>query len=139
MAKVLIIDDCEEMREIVSDILEDEGYTVVAAEDGEAAGRCLAQDAFSVILCDLVMPLPKDERFESGESAMVGVHVLHLLSKQLPQTPIVVMSGKLIGDPLHGMKSFGARAVISKPFDREELLGVLASVLEEPAISESAS
>ena len=57
MTRVLVIDDCEELRLIVGDLLEDMGMEVFSAEDVKAAWKQLDSQSFYLVLCDLVMPL----------------------------------------------------------------------------------
>jgi CheY-like chemotaxis protein len=131
MEKVLVIEDCEELREVVGDILEDAGFDVVMATSPECVDEACAQNRFTAIICDLVLPVTEyQELDQDGESVMVGVHMVHKLSRRFPAVPIVVMSGKLVGTPLQTMQQFGARAVLSKPFGRDELLDTLDRVLE---------
>jgi CheY-like chemotaxis protein len=130
-ATILVIDDCEELRETVHDILVDSGYGVALAADPEEADQRLQDHNFTLILCDLVMPIETaDDHEEDNDSAMVGVHGINRLSKRYPEIPIIAMSGKLTGDPLNIMRRFGAADTLSKPFTREELLRTVAGSLK---------
>ncbi len=55
-AKILVVDDEPDIREVVSEILEDEGYSVTSAEDGEAARSAFAADPPDLVLLDIWMP-----------------------------------------------------------------------------------
>ena len=121
MTRVLVIDDCEELRLIVGDLLEDLGMEVFSAEDVKAAWKQLDSQSFDLVLCDLVMPLDEEDDEEDNSSAMVGVHAIHELSKRYPKLPIVASSGELTGEPLRAIRQFGALTTISKPFGQEEL------------------
>ena len=54
--RILIIDDEESMRHMLSIILKKEGYEVVSAESGQQALKVLGKDDFNFILCDIRMP-----------------------------------------------------------------------------------
>lgn len=134
MANVLLIDDCDELREMVEDLLSDEGHTVFSAAEPNAAEVACRDAKFDIILCDLVMPLPpsagENEANETdAHSAMVGVHAIKDLSSRYPNVPVVAMSGALTGEPLEMMRQFGAVNVLSKPFGRDELIKALSQAL----------
>ena len=56
MAKILVVDDEIGIRELLSDILSDEGYTVETAENAETARRLITTEPFDLILLDIWMP-----------------------------------------------------------------------------------
>ena len=131
MGRVLVIDDSEEFREVVADLLRDAGHevrTVASPDEARVAWRASPCD---VVLCDLVMPVQHTEEdlIDDSESVMVGVHAIHQFSREFPGTPIVAVSGKLTGEPLKAVDKFGAFATLSKPFSREELLSVVNHAL----------
>lgn len=133
MAKILVIDDCEELREVVGDILTDAGHDVIYAESEDTAAKVFNDQSVGLVLCDLALPVEMDDAEdgvgEPNESMMVGVNLIHRLSKLRPGTPIILMSGKLPSGALDGMRQFGAQAVLPKPFGREELLSAVSRVL----------
>ena len=55
-AKILVVDDEPDIRELVSEILEDEDYSVTAAENGEAARAAFARQTPDLVLLDIWMP-----------------------------------------------------------------------------------
>lgn len=111
---VLVIDDDDGLREIVSGLLESEGYEVVQAADGRAALELLRAAAilpFAIVL-DLNMPI------------MNGWQTLAALRAdfRLGATPVLVMTA----EPAHRRGDLpGASAVLLKPLDAEELLAAL--------------
>jgi CheY-like chemotaxis protein len=54
--QILVVDDEPDIRDLVREILEDEGYAVVVAENGEAARTSFASDAPDLVLLDIWMP-----------------------------------------------------------------------------------
>lgn len=131
MKKVLVIDDCGEFREVVSDLLDDAGYQVVAVSTPEEAEKQCKETHFDTILCDLVMPLDPEEGIddEDGDSAMVGLHTINTLSKKYPSIPIIAVSGQVEGQPLQAMQTFGASATLAKPFGRDKLIGTIEGAI----------
>ncbi|MBT9311898.1 response regulator transcription factor [Leptothoe kymatousa] len=118
-ATVLIVEDTPSERELISHYLQEEGYSVihaVTAQEGMDKARSSQPD---VIVTDVVMP------------GMSGFELCRSL-KRAPETstvPVVICSSKDQAiDRLWGMRQ-GADAYITKPFNREELLKVVKSVL----------
>ncbi len=133
MTRVLVVDDCEELTEILSELLKGEGYAVQIAHTTSDAMRHLERDTFDVVLCDLVLPLDEEPspeaRQHESDSAMVGAHCIHQVTQRYPNLPVIAISGELVGSPLSMMLQFGAKASLSKPFGRAELVKVVQSVL----------
>ena len=127
MTRVLVIDDCEEFCEVVSELLDDAGYQVTVVSDSDQALALCEGQEFEVVLCDLVMPLPGDEQVieEEDGSAMVGLHVVSQLHEKFPHIPIIIISGQLVGGPLAALQQFGAQAALSKPFGQDELVATI--------------
>ena len=118
-ATVLIVEDTPSERELISHYLQEEGYNVIHAVTAqEGLDKAIASQP-SVIVTDVVMP------------GMSGFELCRSL-KRVPETaevPVVICSSKNQAiDRLWGMRQ-GADAYITKPFDREELLKVVKSVL----------
>jgi DNA-binding response OmpR family regulator len=112
--RILIVDDEPMVRETISRVLVEEGYTVDCAADGEMAiARCRSHPP-DVILLDLMMP------------GMNGRQFLSTLRGELGRTevPVVVMTA------VHGLGqralSLGADDMVEKPFDVDELLNKIA-------------
>ena len=108
--RILVVDDDEEVRELVADVLERRGYDVVSVDNGEDAVAYLGADRPSVILLDLRMP------------DMDGWEVLGRLSsdRRWTQIPVVVLTG--------APQRTWPRAVrcLPKPFGTEDLLGAIS-------------
>jgi CheY-like chemotaxis protein len=132
--KILIIDDCDDLRDTLAAILEDAGYSVALASDPDRASKELGKGGLDMVLCDLVMPMPADASScgDDNESAMVGVYAISEISKKHPKVPVIAISGELTGDALQAISNFGAVGSISKPFKREELLKKVAGVVGQP-------
>jgi PAS domain S-box-containing protein len=109
---ILLVDDDLAVREIVRDILIEEGFAVLEAANGEEAMRVIERDdgTIRLLLTDVVMP------------RMNGLQLAKNVGVQRPQMPILYMSGHV--DPAglgEGTLPVGA-ALISKPFSQELLV-----------------
>ncbi|BDA86146.1 response regulator [Aureimonas sp. SA4125] len=83
MARILVVEDDEGVRLLVTRALRLEGHQVATAEDGEYALEALvaANGAFDLILSDIRMP------------AMTGIELAHAASSQWPELKILLMTG----------------------------------------------
>ena len=119
--KVLIIEDNDDIRENVIEILELAGYTVSGASNGKTGVELAFKDIPDIILCDIMMP------------EMDGYGVLYMLSKN-PETiavPFIFLTAKAEHfDRRKGME-MGADDYLTKPFDDMELLNAIESRLKK--------
>jgi CheY-like chemotaxis protein len=104
---ILVVDDDEEIRETLADLLEHEGYCVVRAENGVQALEQLRRVHPNCMLLDLMMPV------------MSGWEVIEELQRsgEIDATPFVVVSA---------MCAPGAYECLQKPVDLDELLDTVA-------------
>jgi len=118
-AKVLVVEDDEVLRQLLIDVLSDQGYEVEAAETGEGGLRAMEQDVFDVILLDINLP------------GMDGMEVLRLAPARQPDVQVVMMTAfGTVDTAVEAMKQ-GAFDYINKPFSTEELLLTISRALEE--------
>lgn len=116
--KILIIDDDEAIREYLSVLLDDEGYTVMEAEDGSAGLNLLTTFRADIIITDLVMPEKE------------GIETIREIKAMYSDCKIIAMSGAMNRDNyLLITKALGANAVIKKPFERETVLDTVKNLL----------
>lgn len=121
MPNVLIIDDEADIRELVSDILKDEGYTTkVAANAKEAIGQMEALHSLSAVILDIWL--------EGSE--MDGIGILKKIKALHPTLPVIMISGHGNIETAVQTIRLGAYDFIEKPFKAEKLL-----ILLERAIS----
>ncbi len=119
--KVLIIEDNDDIRENVIEILELAGYTVSSASNGKAGVELAFSDIPDIILCDIMMP------------ELDGYGVLYLLSKRSETIaiPFIFLTAKAEHfDRRRGME-MGADDYLTKPFDDMELLAAIESRLKK--------
>lgn len=123
---ILVVDDSGTMRSTVSLALATAGYRVSAAGDGLEALRMLSQQEYDLVLTDVLMP------------EMDGFLLMREIRRHHPHLPIVVMSGGgtfLTEDYcLRTARLFGASAVLPKPFEPQQLLAVVESMVGQPSV-----
>ncbi len=123
-ATVMIVDDEANMLRTVESILRAEGFQVVAAASGRAALEKLATQPVQVILTDARMP------------AVDGFELLAETRQRYPHIPVVMMTAyatpKLAVQAIKG----GAADYIAKPFDPEELIHVVRTVLRDELLED---
>ena len=120
--RLLIIDDEENMRHMLSVVTAKAGYQVTLAENGEQALAVQSKAPFPFILCDLKMP------------KMDGLKFIQSLNKGEEKPVIIMMSAfATIDDAVEVMKA-GAYDFITKPFKAAEILLVLEKAREHFAL-----
>jgi len=105
---ILVVDDEPDIRGFLSDLLEDEGYSVRAAENGNQAMEMIQQEKPDLILLDLLMPKG------TGTDLYRMIHQ----KKEFDTIPVIVISG-LPGRHLAVSKSV---PVFEKPIDEKGVL-----------------
>jgi CheY-like chemotaxis protein len=114
---ILVVDDHEDVRVLLRDILEERGYHVFEAADGNEALAWCASVNFDLLIMDLVMP------------GREGIETIRELRKQKPRLKILAISGTVEGCYLRLARLLGADDTLSKPFDAESMLGKLDALL----------
>ena len=106
-ANVLVVDDDEAIRDVVAEVLRDEGYSVVCAENGAQALQEINADRRpDLVLLDLMMPVM------SGWELLDAVHD----DAELSRIPVVVLSA---------VRAPGTMTHLAKPVSLEELVRTL--------------
>jgi len=117
---VLVVDDEPDICTSVKDILEDEGYAVAIAENGETARRMIRQKLPSIVLLDIWMP------------DVDGISLLkEFTSETAVNVPVVMMSGHGNVETAVEATRLGAKDFIEKPLSLAKLLHTIEQVLEE--------
>ncbi|MEO8631721.1 MAG: response regulator [Chloroflexota bacterium] len=113
--RVLVVDDDASIRELLSTALEEDGYEVVPASNGQDALAVCARWRPDVIVLDLMMPVMDGWTFAKR-------------LRETDQIPIVVLSAA--NDLARHAHSIGAADVVGKPFDLDQLLPKVARAAE---------
>jgi DNA-binding response OmpR family regulator len=110
MSTVMVVDDEERIRTLITRSLGSEGHSVLSASDGIGALERLAAEDIDLVLLDLVMPRCN------------GLTVLSTLRERKDDTPVIVLSGVTdIAARVQALER-GAVDVVAKPFSLVELL-----------------
>ena len=116
---VLVVDDDSDVRRMLSSILEDEGYSVEAVDNGRQALRTCERLPFDVALVDINLPDVK------------GTELLHELKRMQPRMVKIIITGEPSVE--NAVKALYEKAdgFVSKPFDSQELLETIRKLVAE--------
>ena len=124
MAKILVCDDQELMRDSLAAILAREGHEVTAAGDGPQALLRLQAGKFDLLITDLKMP------------RMTGLELLGEAKKLRPELPVVLMTAfATVQTAVEAMK-LGAYDYIQKPFEGDEIKLLVNRTLEHSQLKQ---
>ena len=117
--KILVVDDEEALRSVLSAELIAEGYTVETAVDGENAVSILGEEDFDLILLDIKM------------KRVDGFEVLRHVKRVRPETKVIMLTGFADLKNAIESKRLGAEDFVSKPYDLVDLLTTVERVLSK--------
>jgi DNA-binding NtrC family response regulator len=114
--RLLIVDDEENMRELLKDFFEDEGFKVQVAGDGMQALDKMDKSV-NIVISDNRMPV------------MEGMELLDRLKAEYPETQVIIITA--YSTPKLAVEAYkrGAAAYITKPFNPDELLKKVKEIL----------
>ena len=127
MARILIIDDNELVREIIQDLLEEEGHKTLLASEGTEGLKLLDKFDADIVITDILMP---------GQE---GIETIQELRFRKPKTKIIAISG---GGTRFGVsflemaEKLGADVTLSKPIDASLLVESVERLLQDIQSSE---
>jgi DNA-binding response OmpR family regulator len=122
MARIILIEDCNNLRRIFKKTLEYEGHEVFDAQDGKAAEKLYRERCPDLVITDIVMP-NKD-----------GIETIIELRRDFPGVKILAISGGgRIGSQqyLNMAKSLGAHDILGKPFKQKDLVSSVRKLLKQ--------
>jgi two-component system nitrogen regulation response regulator NtrX len=120
MSDILIVDDERDIRELVSDILKDEGYATRTAANSEACLSALDAATPGLVVLDIWLK----------DSAMDGIDILKHVKKTMPEVPVVIISGHGNIEIAVAAIKQGAYDFIEKPFNIDQLTVVIRRAME---------
>ena len=109
MKKILIVDDENDIRELLKDVLKIGGFEVVEAENGQTGLEKFRDDKPDAAIIDLEMPV------------MNGVQLTHHILEEKADFPVLIISGFLHKYSVEDLKKLNVRKVLSKPIDINEV------------------
>jgi CheY-like chemotaxis protein len=117
--KILIADDDSEMLEILSSMLEEEGYSIIRAENGLEAVEMARKELPALVMLDIHMP------------KMDGLTACkEIKSDQVTKgVPVVMLTVEGSINEIQQAISYGAKTYITKPSSKAEILKVVKSIL----------
>jgi two-component system OmpR family response regulator len=117
--KILIVDDDQGSRDLLTEVLASSGYVVGAVEDGASAREELKRDgSYGIVIADLRMP--------NGS----GLDLLRELRRGNRQQELILMSSFMTGSEKQQALELGARALLEKPFRLSQLLDAVSDVAD---------
>ena len=125
--RVLVADDNEANRRLLSAFLEAGGHNVVLAVDGGEALKLVGATKFDVVLMDIQMPVM---------DGVTAIKAMRAGATSNSQTPIIAITANVMADQLDSYLAAGANACISKPFNARAVLEGLAAVTAGKAPSD---
>ena len=123
MARILIIDDDQQIRQMLCRMLAQDGYEVDDAQNGEEGLARFRQQPYDLVLTDLIMPEKE------------GIEMIIELKSEFPGVKIIAMSGGARMGPdayLRLADSLGAERCFSKPIPRADLLAAISELIGPP-------
>jgi PAS domain S-box-containing protein len=117
-AHILVIDDEEVVRSVLSRTLANVNHQVTLAANGEKGVQLFKEGKFDMVLTDLGMP------------GMSGWEVCKMIKKISPDTPVGMITGWGAEMSESKMDEYGLDFLISKPFDLNQVLNVVAETME---------
>src|ERR671933_408367 len=122
MANLLIVDDEQGMRQLLTHVFGRAGHAVRAAENGAKALELLRQEPADLIVSDVKMP------------DMNGIELLRKVREFLPDVGVVMMTAFATVETAREAFKLGADDFIQKPFDVEEMKLIVEKALERLAL-----
>ena len=120
MKKILVIEDEQDIRDSIQEIVEMAGYEVTPIANGAAGIKALMHKAFDLIICDIMMP------------EMDGFSLLTALKKDPTFiTPFIFLTAKVQSNDLRTGMNLGADDYLHKPFKRKDLLSAIETRLSK--------
>jgi two-component system nitrogen regulation response regulator NtrX len=119
-SEILIVDDEEDIRDLISGILRDEGYETRVASDGDGALQAVRARRPQLVVLDIWLQ----------GSRLDGIQILDVLKREQPDLPVVMISGHGTIETAVASIKKGAYDFIEKPFKADRLIHVAGRALE---------
>jgi two-component system nitrogen regulation response regulator NtrX len=120
MSDILIVDDEKDIRDLIADILKDEGYATRTAANSDACMEAINAEAPALMILDIWL---KDSRMD-------GIDILKTVKRDNPDIPIIIISGHGNIEIAVAAIKQGAYDYIAKPFNIDQLMVVISRAME---------
>jgi two-component system response regulator PilR (NtrC family) len=117
--KILVVDDEQSLRDVLSIMLKRAGYAVTSAMDGEEAIEFLNKEIFDLVITDLRMP------------KLDGMEVLKAVKSASPETVVLIITAFATADSAVEAMKQGAYDYLTKPFQVDEVQLIIRNALEK--------
>jgi DNA-binding NtrC family response regulator len=115
--RILIIEDDQEMRSLLKEFLNEEGYETDSVDNGSEAYRRLVKEVFDLIITDIRMP------------GLTGLDILPGVRKLQPEAPIIVMTAFGSEEVYNKVFERGATAYLEKPIHLDHLRNLIEEMV----------
>lgn len=116
---ILVAEDNDVVRDVLRELLEQEGYTVSVCETGRAALERLTSGSVDLLIADLLMP------------EMDGIELIRRLHLLRPELRVIAISGDFNSRLQRSAALLGVKATLQKPFSSDELFLTIRSVVAD--------
>jgi len=112
---ILVVDDEDSLRSVITQVLEGEGYDVTSAASGEEALKAFHNDKYALVITDIKMP------------GMSGMELLEKVKEERPSTEVVIITSHASLDSALTALRQGAYDYLIKPFEDIDLIAAVAN------------
>jgi two-component system cell cycle response regulator DivK len=120
LKRILIVEDTEDNRQILRDLLTNAGFDIVEAHDGEAAVKAASEYRPDLILMDIQLPIM------NGYEAIRRIKA----NTKLQPIPIIAVTSYALSEDKEKARAAGCDGYIAKPFSPRQLLATVRELLE---------
>ncbi len=117
--RILVVDDERSMREMLSILLEREGYEAVEAKNGQEALQLFETSLFDMVISDIQMP------------GINGIELLARIKKLAPEVPVLMITAFATAEQAVDAIKLGAFHYFTKPFNNDEIRALVRNALEK--------
>ena len=119
--RILVVEDDEEMRSLLKDFFEEEGFEIDSVSNGSEAFRILVRELFDLVITDIRMP------------GLTGLDILPGIKKLQPEAPIIVITAFGSEEVHRRAIERGATAYLEKPLHFHELKTMIHEIISSKA------
>ncbi len=117
--RILIVDDCDDIRANLTDILQEVGYRVDQAHDGSSALNLVEKNRYAIVLLDFKMP------------GMDGAELAEEIKKLCPDTVAIMITAYANGNGAQKVIDSGLVQLLRKPVNIDHLLPMVAGIFQD--------